>query len=135
MGSIVRSAGVVNSQGSPVVATMPTPGDIVLANGVSTEDTYTCRAILTVSDPLTREGDTQLPDWVLDKYGNDLMEGLVGRMMMQPAKPYTNKQDGMMHTRAYLGARADAKIEAARQNVYGGQAWRFPQQFATRHRR
>ena len=104
----------------------------MLAYGPSTNDTYYCRVALTVSDPTTREGDPQVPDWALDKYGVDLMEGLVGRMMMQPAKPYTAKQDGLFHMKNYISARSDAKIEAAHQNVYGGQAWQFPKQFSTR---
>ena len=132
LGLIIRTATIFNRDGVPVPATMPVPGDLVLVNGPNTADTYTARVILTVSDPLTREGNTQLPEWVLNKYSGCLLEGLVGRMMMQPAKPYTAKQDGLFHMKNYLSGRSDAKIEAARQNVYGGQAWQFPQQFATR---
>lgn len=132
MGGITRVAWTVNADGAPVSASMPTPGDLVLANNPGGTSTYTSRVILSVNEPVTRGGDTQLPEWVLSKYGSSLMEGLVGRMMMQPAKPYTAKQDGMMHMRIYMAARAAAKVEAARQNVYGGQAWQFPQQFATR---
>ena len=131
MGSILRMMWLTNAQGSQISATMPIPGDLVLAYGPSANDTYYCRVALTVRDPATREGDAELPEWVFNSYGASLMEGLVGRMMMQPAKPYTAKQDGQFHMRNYISARSDAKIEAAHQNVYGGQAWRFPQQFAT----
>jgi len=132
-GTITRLEGVVNSQAFPQSATMATPGQVVLRFSPNATDTYTARVFLTVSDPVTREGYPEFPDWILDKYGNDILEGVLGRMMTQIAKPYTSQAGAMFHLRNFKQAISQAKVEASHQNVYRGQNWRFPQTFA--HRR
>ena len=131
-GAITRLVGVVNSQGYPQKALMPTLGQVVLAYSPNAADTYTARVALTVTDPVTREGYPEFPDWILNKYGNDILEGLLGRMMSQIAKPYTSTAGAQFHLKNFKQAVAQAKVEASHQNVYRGQSWRFPQTFARR---
>ena len=55
-----------------------------------------------------------------------LLDGLVGRMMSQPAKPYTNPALGLNHLRKFRNAISFAGTESVRRNVANSQAWRFP---------
>jgi len=131
-GVINRLAGILNSQGSVQSATMAIPGFIVLNYSPNTDDTYTARVFLTVTDPTTRDGYPEFPAWILNKYGNDILEGVLSRMMGQVAKPYSNPQMAQFHARNFKGAISQAKVEAQHKNVYRGQSWNFPQTFARR---
>jgi hypothetical protein len=55
-------------------------------------------------------------------------------MMAQPAKPYTNEKMAIFYMRKMVGTTSQAKLEALHRNVNNGQAWRFPQTFASRRR-
>lgn len=131
-GAISRLMGVVDSKGYPIKAFMPTIGQVVLEWSPNTADTYTARVALTVTDPVTRDGYPEFPDWIMNKYGNDILEGLLGRMMSQIAKPYSSATMAQYHMRNFKQAVAQAKVEASHQNVYRGQKWKFPQTFARR---
>lgn len=131
-GSITRLVGVIDSNGFAQKAAMPTLGQVVLAFSPNVADTYTARVFLTVTDPVTREGYPEFPDWILNKYGNDILEGLLGRMMSQIAKPYSSQQGAVFHLRNFKQAVNQAKAEALHQNVFRGQNWRFPQTFMRR---
>lgn len=131
-GTINRLIGVANSQGIPQGAVMATPGEVVLRFSPNADDTYTARVALTVTDPVTREGYPEFPAWILNKYGNDILDGVLSRMMSQLAKPYSNPQMAMVHAKNFKNAISQAKVEAQHQNVYRGQSWNFPQTFARR---
>ena len=131
-GVINRLMGIGNSQGVSQAATMATPGEIILAYAPNTNDTYTARVFLTVTDPVTRDGYPEFPAWILNKYGNDILEGVLSRMMGQVAKPYSNPQMAVAHGKNFKGAISQAKVEAQHKNVYRAQAWNFPQTFARR---
>lgn len=131
-GSITRLVGVVDSKEFPQKAFMPTLGYVVLANSPQNADTYIARVFKTITDPVTREGYPVFPDWILNKYGVEILDGLLGRMMSQLAKPYSSPALAQMHLRSFKSGVSQAKVEAAHQNVYRGQSWRFPQTFARR---
>jgi hypothetical protein len=132
LGSITRLGLVMDSKGIQRAAVMPLLGTMVLGVSPDTDDTYKCRCFLTVTDPVTRDGIPVFPAWVLNKYGTDILDGLLGRMMSQLAKPYSNAQLAVMHSKKFANATAQAKVEALHQNVYRGQSWRFPQTFQVR---
>lgn len=131
-GVINRLVYVINSNGTPVAATMQTPGELVLTNQPNGGLVLTVRVALTVTDPVTREGYPVFPDWFLNKYGNDIQDGVLGRMMSQMAKPYSNERLGIFHLRKFQQAISQAKVEAQHKNVYRGQQWRFPSTFTRR---
>ena len=131
----VRLLGLVNSAEQSVAAVLALPDTLTLVNAPSKTDTFTARIALTVDDPVTRDEFPNFPGWVLNKYNNDIQNGVLGRMMTQIAKPYTNERMAIYHTRAFRNAIAFAKVEAMHQNVYRGQNWKFPQTFARRHAR
>lgn len=130
-----RLYSVETSSGVSVAATMPVPGTIELLNLPSQEDTYTVTVALTITDPVDREGYPEFPDWFLSKYGNDILDGVLGRMMSQIAKPYSQPQMAQYHMRRFVQATNKAGVEAIHGNVYRGQNWRFPQTFARRKAR
>lgn len=133
--NIQRLMGVVNSDGVVVAALMKTPGEITLVDYPNQADTYTLQLALSVKDPVTRDGYPEFPDWILEKYGVDLIDGVLGRMMSQIAKPYSNERMAIYHMRRFQNTMAIAKVEAQHRNVYRGQSWRFPQNFARRRAR
>jgi len=67
---------------------------------------------------------------VLAKYRDDILDGLLGRMMTQPNKPYTNSQLAIFHMRKFVQACASARVEWQRNNTYRTQAWAFPGGFS-----
>jgi hypothetical protein len=132
MGVINRLMYVIDTQGNPRGASMATPGLIVLDYSPETNTTYTARVALTVTDPVTRDGYPEFPSWFLNKYGNDILDGVLARMMSQAAKPYSNMTMAAVHGKNFRGAISQAKVEAMHKNVYRGQSWQFPRTFARR---
>jgi hypothetical protein len=131
---IVRLLYILNSAGRPVYGTMATPGTIVLNTAPPQNDTYTATVALTVDDPVGGDGFPVFPAWTLNKYGTGILDGLVARMMAQPAKPYSNMTLATFHMRKFRSAISQARGESVRQNLNNAQAWRFPQSFASRRR-
>lgn len=131
--AINRLMGAVNSDGRPIGALMKVPGDIYLVTAPNQAATYTVQVALTVTDPTTRDGYPDFPAWILNKYSSDIFEGVLGRMMGQPAKPYSNERLAIFHMRRFESSISKAKVEAQHRNVYRGQSWRFPQTFASRN--
>lgn len=131
-GTINRLLGVVDANGFFQNAYMPTLGYLVLERSPNFDQTYTARVAKSVSDPVTREGNPVFPDWILEKYGSEILDGILGRMMSQIAKPYTSPQLANVHLKKFSNAISQAKVEASHQNVYRGQSWKFPQTFMRR---
>jgi len=131
----VRLMGVVSSDQFNVKAILGLPSKLTLIAAPTKPDTFTARLVLTVNDPTTRDDYPEFPDWVINKYNNDILDGVLGRMMTQIAKPYTNERMAIYHTRSFRGAVAFAKVEAMHNNLYRGQNWAFPQSFARRRAR
>jgi hypothetical protein len=129
-GSIARLLAVTDKEGRPVRATMPQPGTVVLSTAPMSEEVYTAHVVLTVSDPTTRDDYPQFPLWVLNRYFAPILDGLLGRMMSQIAKPYSSPAIAMAHLRNFRKGMSQARVDAKRQNVYAAPTWRFPRGFA-----
>ena len=132
VGSVVRLVGIADSDGASVRATMEVPGEIVLAYSPNVADTYKARVVLTVTDPVTSEGYPQFPDWIMTKYRDVFLEGVIGRMMSQIAKPYSSTAGAQYHLRNFKRGVGQAKVEAQHANIFRGQNWSFPQTFSRR---
>lgn len=133
-GVINRLMGVVSITGTLQSAVMPIPGSIILGHSPNQADTYRARVSKTITDPVTRDGYPLFPDWLLNKYGNDILDGVLGRMMSQLAKPYSNVNLAGVHLKLFKQAVNKARTEATHQNLYRGQRWSFPQTFARNRR-
>jgi hypothetical protein len=133
---IVRLFNVVSSTGfRQRGAAMQLPGEVTLTSPPSQSDTYTATVALSIIDPVQRDGYPEFPEWILDKYGVGILDGVIGRMMAQPAKPYTNVQLALAHMTAFRKTVSIAGTESVHKNVHNAQAWVYPQQFSTRGQR
>lgn len=116
-------------------AVMPIPGQLVLRHRPSenspADHPWHVIVSLYVTDPTDKNGYPMYPTWILDRYHSGFVDGLVGRLMSQPNKPYTNPNMSVYHLRRWRNVMAGARIDAVRNNTYGAQAWVYPQQFQT----
>lgn len=117
-------------RGPAIAAAMSMPGELTLRTQPSSDVIYTVTVALTVQDPTDRNGFVQFPAWVLAKYREAILDGLLGRMMSQPSKSYTNSQLSVFHMRKFVQAAASARVEWTRNNTYRAQAWAFPGGFS-----
>lgn len=112
---------------------MRIPGELDFWDVPNGDETWTARIALTVTDPIAcsgrLEGFPKAPDWILSKYHNGLLDGVLARMMLQMAKPYSNPKLAAVHARGYANMRALAKNESRHMNIQGAQTWRFPRGF------
>lgn len=128
-GQIIRLVGVWDDKMIPIPAFMPNFGTIRLVNQaatVPTQPTWTARVIKNITLPTTREDIPIGPDWLLSVYSVDVLDGLLGKMMGQQAKSYSNSTMSAYHLRRFRTAIQVARTAAARQNILGGQEWAFP---------
>jgi len=85
--------------------------------------------------PTTTENIPDAPDWLLPTYHRAILDGLLGRMMGQQAKSYSNDKLSTYHLKRFRDGIAMAKVATMRSNLFGGQAWRFPRNFRTNSQR
>jgi len=133
-GKIARLDRVETETSYRVPATMPIPGIATLHIQPSPGERFTAYVILTVNDPITRDAYPLIPQWVAEKYRGVFVDGLLGRMMGQPSRPYSNETLAVYHLRRFRNGIAGARADARREHLDGAQAWRFPQTFAVKRR-
>lgn len=131
---IVRLMESRDSRNFRVGVRLVEPNNIFLDRSPNEDGFYHVIGVLTVADPVTRAGEPLAPDWLIEKFNDTLLDGVLARMMSQAAKPYTSVAMGAFHYGLFKNGIAMARLEAERGNVYGAQAWRFPQTFASRGR-
>lgn len=148
-GQIVRLVGVIDGNRVPVKASMPTLGviqvfqRITISSVVVAPTDHTTAAnhpwcfsiVKNIAFPQTKDALPIAPEFVLKVYSQGIIDGVLGRMMMQQAKSYTNIQLGTYHMKRFRDAIGIARNDVWNQNLQGGQRWSFPQQFATHSQR
>lgn len=125
-GLIVRLVSVATSDEQPVAATMGVPGELVLNAEPTEGDTYTATVVMTVTDPTNRTGYAQFPLWTLEQYRQGILDGVLGKMMSHPGKPYTNERLAVYHLRRFRTSLGATRTTVHHQNLQDGQRWRFP---------
>lgn len=129
-GTINRLMYVLNGDNIQRNVSMPEPGELLLIDAAGASETWTARVAITVKDPIPTTGKIagfpQAPAWVLLKYNNGILDGLLARMMMQVSKSYSNPRLGEVKMRSYNSTVSRARSEARHQNLFGGQTWKFP---------
>lgn len=113
-------------RGSPVPAFMSVIGEMTLGLQPSSNQDIVATVALTVQDPVNRDGYVVFPQWIAQKYGDALLDGLLGRMMTMANKPWTNNQMSVYHLRSFNSKKAQARVEVQRNNKFRAQAWSFP---------
>lgn len=128
-GQIIRLVGVWDDKQIPVPSFMPTFGTIRMVHQPSissSQPQWTARVIKNIALPTTREDIPVAPDWLLGVYSVDILDGLLGKMMGQQAKSYSNGTMSTYHLRRFRTAIQTARTAAIRQNTQGAQEWAFP---------
>lgn len=90
---------------------------------------------MNVSDPTDDEGMPNVPDWIVDKYGECITDGVISKLMLQPGKPYSSQAGAAFHGRRHFQSIGQARQDARHMNTYGSQRWAFPQNFNYRRPR
>lgn len=129
---VVSLLGVRDAQNIPVSATMLNPNLLSLVLDAQPGE-YTISVILTVAGKLKNENYPRFPQWVADSYSDVIADGIVGRMAAMPAKPYSSPTHAAYYTKKFKQAALSARIQTGRQNLVGGQAWRYPSFAAQRY--
>jgi hypothetical protein len=131
-GRVERLLAVKSEDGRPVYGVHIQEKEILKFRHPVTSDTnYTALFALTVNDPLTRDAYPVIPWDLVQQYQDELISGILSRMMAQPSKPYTNLGLAQYHRVAFRGGASRAKNSANEGSTFGSQHWRFPQSFAT----
>lgn len=148
-GQIIRLNAVRDGNFVPVAASMP---DIpmlcvnrridissiaVASNDNSLGSNHPWWVSITKNITLPRTGDELpvAPSFVLSKYQQHILDGVSGRMMLSPAKTYSNIALGKYHLQRFRDGIGEARSDVWNQNVRGGQRWAFPQTFSTHSQR
>lgn len=93
---------------------------------------YEARVVVTVADPTTRDAYPIVPGELVTRYTEELIHGILARMMAQPSKPYTNVALARVHLVSFRGGISRANNAIRTGNTEGSQAWAYPQTFNRR---
>lgn len=130
-GQIIRLVGTWDDKGIPIAAFMHNFSHLRLTcKPTTTPPTkWFSRVIKNVTLPTTKDDIPVVPDWTLRVYGEHILDGLLGRMMAQQQKSYSNATMSTYHLRRFRSGIQIARAEARAQNLLGAQAWAYPQGF------
>jgi len=98
-------------------------------------ETWIATLALNITDPTDQDGLPCPPEWIVEKYSNYLIDGVIMRLMLQPGKPYSSPQGAQYHGRKFNEGVGLARTEARNMFVYNGQRWFFPQGWSERRPR
>jgi hypothetical protein len=125
--TIVRLMHVKNTNDLPVGAYFQMlDSTLVLFNDPPAAEEWSVTVALTVSEPTNAEGYPRYPYWVLDRYLDSIMDGVLGRMMSQISKPYYNERMSVYHLRRWRNLMAQVRSDVLHKHVNDAQAWNFP---------
>lgn len=113
----------------PLPALMPHIGLVVLTRIPTTAGNAQAEFVLNCSLPTSRDAVPIAPDWVLPIWHVGLLDGLLGKMMNDPDKSYSNPTTSAYHLKRFRDAIQRARVSKLRANTEGAAAWRYPQQF------
>jgi hypothetical protein len=116
---------------------MDAPGTITVGQSSSSATTWNAIIGKICSDPTDPNNYPDMlsaDQWIIDKYRDGLVAGVMGRLMLLPTKPYSNQQLAAWYRQTYIAERSKARGDVIKANVWGGQRWMFPQSWATPHR-
>lgn len=137
-GRIIRLINLYNSTDldkRPVAqATMSVPGALVLQQAPSAAATWVAVVSKVVVDPPDVDGNPVIAAWIFQKYYDALFDGMLSRMMAQPAKPYTDQKMAAYRAQKFTQAISMTRVEVLHANLYNAQRWAYPQAFATTRR-
>jgi len=118
--------------------TMRIPGVIELFRALSEPVSWTAAIAKACSNPqMTADvppKDTGYPaidSWIVDKYNDAIYFGTMYYLQRAPGKPFSSPKSAGENGAYYSSEKSKARNDFLKANVWGGQAWAFPQGFAT----
>lgn len=114
------------------------PGQITLRYAPSQAETWMATVAKTPVDPTDPQNYPDIDSsayWIVDKYRDAFYYGTLARVQIQPSKTYSNPKMAGINMQQYIYQRGKARTDATKSNVYGGQRWMFPQDYATTTRK
>ena len=130
-----------STSGPSSINTPPNPSTVTdfatisLQLQYSNAQIFTASLILNVAIPDESHGIPEMPSWTLSKFGRVVLDGLLGKMMGQPSKSYTQDSLSTYHLKRFRDGMAMVRIAITRSSTVGSQNWAYPQQFRTRNQR
>lgn len=125
-GKIIRLVGVFDPNLVPQQAFMPTFGVLSLVHAYTNTTALSVIVSKTVVRPTTRDGVPDAPDWTLSVFYSYVLDGVLGKMMAEPGKTYSNQPNSSYHLKRFRTGIQMVRVAASRNNTYGAQSWRFP---------
>jgi hypothetical protein len=116
-------------------AWMPVPGVMQIGFVPQVKQDIVVFVALQPNERGCKQSIPGVPDWFYTDYTKQLTDGLIGSMLVQPAKPYSNPQMGQFYLKRFLSGMSTVRIQADNGRRYGGQHWAFPQGFAVKRRK
>lgn len=83
-------------------------------------------AVVPPAGTISASGCGAIPGDLLQTWFDAILWGVLGRMMTQHAKPYTNLQLGNFHLRQYTAKVQEAKHVTNKGSTVADEPWRFP---------
>lgn len=134
-GQIIRLVGTWDDKGIPVPAFMRDFAVVKMLhapqNSGDAEHKWFSRVVKTVTLPTTRDAVPIAPTWTLKVYSIHVLDGLLGKMMGQQSKSYSNTTMAAYHLKRFRTGIQIARTAAARANNVGAQEWAYPRGWGT----
>lgn len=129
-GRIARLLTVVGEGGRGVRGAFMAERDLLrMPFKANQPEKYTATVALRVSDPVSRDSFPIVPYDVIEQYMDDLIHGILARMMSQQSKPYTNLTLAQYHQIKFRSGISRAKVSKETGDTFGSASWRFPSNF------
>lgn len=129
-GRIMRLSNVLDQNNVAQAAVMMVPPTVHFMYPYSNTQPMTAIVVKNVTNPL-EEFPPDFPEFFLQQYNYALLDGIVGKMMLQPGQSYSNQQSGLYHTQRYRDQVNHARAATMRANTIGSQNWAYPQTYRT----
>jgi hypothetical protein len=114
---------------------MPMPGVMQIGFVPSAEQDVVVFVALQPNEFGCKQAFPGVPDWFWTDYTRTLQDGLIGNMLVQPAKPYSNPQMGQFYLKRFMSGMSIARIQVENGRRFGAQRWTYPQGFAVGRRK
>lgn len=122
----------VSINGQPISgARMAGPNAVMVPYPPNSTTTYYASMVMVVSDPLDADSFPIMPVELIERYTEELMFGVLSKMLSQQSKPYTNLSLAQYYQQKFTSSTSRAKNDFRGNYTDGVQNWTYPQFFAT----
>lgn len=108
-------------------ALMPEIGTIVAEHAPANAEQWAAHVVLNVSLPTLKDGVPIAPEWLLKQWFLAIKHGMLGELMNQKDKSWSNSAGAQYHLTKFRGYIGQARAIKLKANTNGASAWRFPQ--------